>query len=793
MKFSENWLRELVNPPVGREGLVERLTMAGLEVEDVAVVGSDLDGVLVGEIVEATAHPESSRLQVCKVRAGAGDALTIVCGAPNARVGLKAPLARVGSVLPDGREIAAADLRGVLSEGMLCSAFELGLSEEAGALMELPVELETGAPLAPALGLPDASMELKLTPNRPDCLGLHGLARDLAAQFRLPFSAPPIEPVPAQHQRAFPVSLAPGAGCPRYCGRVIEGIDASASTPLWMAERLRRAGLRPISPVVDVANYVMLELGQPLHGFDLATLKTGIEVRRARAGESIKLLDEREVALDPELLVIADATGPVALAGIMGGFDSRVTADTRDVFLESAYFDPATIMGRARRFGLHTDAAHRFERGVDPELPRHALERATALLLQMAGGSAGPLVESVIESELPTRDAVLLRRDRLERVLGMQVADAEVEAILSALGMRVEATADGWSVLAPSSRFDIALEEDLIEEVVRIHGYDRLPTRAPAGELPPPQWSERQVPARDLRQRLAARGYSEALCFAFVGAELLQRWGMQDALVPLANALSADLAVMRPSLLPGLVEAARHNSNRQIQRVRLFEIGRTFHAAGGRGEAPEEVVRLAAVVQGGAVAEQWGDKRRGLDFYDIKGDLEALAGFAGCSLEFRPAQVPWLHAGRSAEVWREGQRIGWIGNLDPRLADALGVDPETFVYEIELDALARRAVPRARPLSRFPSVRRDIAVEVALDMPWNRLETSLRDSLGPRLRELLLFDEYRGQGLQDGCRSLAIGLILQDHSRTLTDQDVDALVAAALAALERDTEARLRG
>jgi phenylalanyl-tRNA synthetase beta chain len=793
MKFSENWLRELVNPPVDREGLVERLTMAGLEVEDVAVVGGALDGIVVGEIVEATPHPESSRLKVCKVEAGQGRTLSIVCGAPNARAGLKAPLAGVGSILPDGRAIAAADLRGVKSEGMLCSALELGLSDEAGELMELPAELATGAPLAQALHLPDASLELKLTPDRPDCLGLHGLARDLAAQFRLPFTAPAIDAVPAVGTRTFPVHLTAGAGCPRYCGRVVEGIDVTAATPLWMAERLRRAGLRPISPVVDVANYVMLELGQPLHGFDLARLQDGIEVRRARAGEPIKLLDEREVNLDSEFLVIADASGPVAVAGIMGGFDSRVTETTRDVFLESAHFDPATIMGRARRLGMHTDAAHRFERGVDPELPRRALERATALLVELAGGRPGPLVETVLKDELPVRSPVSLRRERLARVLGMQVPDDEVEGIFAALGMQVEPTAAGWSVRAPSSRFDIELEEDLIEEVVRIHGYDRLPTRAPAGELPRPDWSERRVAPRDLRQRMAARGYSEALCFAFVGAELLERWGMNADLVPLANALSADLAIMRPSLLPGLVEAVRRNRNRQIARVRLFEIGRSFHAAAEAGAAPIEIARLAAVVQGDAVPEQWGDKRRGLDFFDVKGDLEALAGLAGAEIEWRPANVDWLHRGRSAEVWRSGARIGWIGNLDPRLAAALDVDPETFVFELELDPLARRELPQAGALSRYPSVRRDISVELNADVAWIRLESALKGALGPVLREILLFDEYRGPGLQEGCRSLAIGLILQDHSRTLTDQDVDALVAAALATLERDTGARLRG
>lgn len=793
MKFSENWLRELVEIPADRVALVERLTMAGLEVESATALGVGLDGVVVAEIVEARPHPDADRLRVCTVQAGQGAPLQIVCGAPNARAGLKAPLAMVGASLPNGVAIKAAKLRGVESQGMLCSARELGLDADASGLMELPADAPVGMPLAQYLGLPDASIELKLTPNRPDCLGMVGLAYDVAAQFGGAARPPQVEAVPAAGSARRGIRLEAGADCPRYLGRMIAGIDPAAPTPLWMAERLRRAGLRPIAAVVDVTNYVMLELGQPLHAFDDDKLDGDIVVRRARAGEALALLDGSEAKLDDGFLLIADATRPLALAGVMGGMDSRVTAATRNVFLESAHFAPPAIMGRARRLGLSSDAAHRFERGVDPELPRLALERATALLLAIAGGSAGPVCAAERARDLPARTAVSLRRARLARVLGVEVADAEVARMLVALGMVVESTGDGWRVTPPSRRFDIEREEDLIEEVARIHGYARIPTHVPAGAFALAPESESRLPDAALREQLAARGYQEAICYAFVGADLLKAWQLDAGAVALANPLSADLAVMRTSLLPGLVQALAANRNRQQARVRLFEVGRSFHADGG---APLETARVAAVACGEAVAEQWGEPARATDFFDLKGDLQSLCALGGAPQAWRfdgEGLPAWLHPGRGARLLRDGRPVGFLGALHPRLAKALDLGADAYAFEVELDALAQRRVPCAEAVSRYPTVRRDIAVELAEEVAWGALETTVRAALGEALADLFVFDRYSGPGLDDGRKSVAMGLILQDRSRTLTVEDADRHVARAIAALERDCGAKLRG
>jgi phenylalanyl-tRNA synthetase beta chain len=791
MKFAESWLREHVETNASREELAARLTAIGLEVEELTVLGESLAGVVVAEIEACERHPEADRLQVCRVRAGS-ETVQIVCGAPNARAGLKAPLAMVGASLPGGIAIKAARLRGVESFGMLCSAKELGIDADASGLMELPADAPVGVALAEYLGLPDASIELKLTPNRADCFSVRGIAFDVAAVLGVQARPFPLEPVPVASNSQLAIALDAGADCPRYCGRVIEGVDATIATPLWMAERLRRSGIRPISFLVDVTQYVMLELGQPMHAFDRDTLKGPVGVRRAHADEHLKLLDERTVTLDEGFLLITDAGHPVALAGVMGGFETRVTEATRNVFLESAHFAPDAIVGRARRLGMHTDASHRFERGVDPALPRLALERASALILQIAGGSAGPVVEAALPEHLPGPQPVQLRRARLQRVLGMRIADAEVERILRALDMQVEAMDEGWRVLAPSRRFDIAIEEDLIEELVRIRGYEAVPTSLPTGEIRVAVPSETQVQESELRRQLIARDYLEAINFAFLDTQTLQHWGLEQDTLALANPLSAEIAVMRPALLPGLVAALRRGLDRQQSRLRLFELGRVF-AKGA--DWPVERRRLAAVACGRAQAEQWGEASRALDFFDLKGDLESLLASTGDALAFRfePGAPAWLHPGRSATVQRNGQVLGWIGHLHPRLLRALDLDTELLAFEIELDVLRPRPLPRAGALSRFPSVRRDIAVVVAEDQPWAALEASLRGALGERLHGWVLFDRYQGAGLETGSKSLAIGLILQDVSRTLTDSDADQAVAAAVAALERDCGARLRG
>jgi len=792
MKFSENWLRELVEIKADRAALAHALTMAGLEVEELTVLGEGLAGVVVAEIVAAEKHPEADRLQVCTVNAGQAGLLQIVCGAPNARVGIKVPLAMVGASLPGGMSIKAAKLRGVESFGMLCSAKELGIDADASGLLELPLDAPVGQPLADYMGLPDASIELKLTPNRPDCLGLVGLAHDVAALFGSAVNVPAQAAAAVTAKACRGIRLEAGKDAPRYLGRVVEGIDPAARTPLWLAERLRRSGLRPVSAMVDIANYVMLELGQPLHAFDNDTLQGDIVVRHARAGETLKLLDGSTAKPDEGFVLIADEHKPLAVAGVMGGFDSRVTDTTRNIFLESAHFAPAAIMGRARKLGLHTDASHRFERGVDPELPRRALERATDLVLAIAGGNAGPVLVAEHVADLPKPAAVTLRRARLKRVLGVDVADVEVARIFTALGMRVEILAEGWRITAPSSRFDIEREEDLIEEVARIFGYDNIPTHSPAGALALAIEPEARINELALREQLAARGYYEAVNLSFLSAELLARWGFTERLVPLANPLSADLAIMRPSLLPGLIEALRHNRARQQERVRMFELARVFAA----GDPPVETPSVAIVASGNAHAEQWGEPSRQLDFHDLKGDLDALIAWGGepqrwsVHADGLPA---WLHPGRGARVARDGETVGYLGALHPQLARTLDLGTDVHVLELTLEPLLARRLPLARPVPRFPAVRRDIAMDLPEEINWSQIEQTVRGSLGLRLQELRLFDRYSGKGVEAGRKSLAMGLILQDASRTLTDDDADRCVREAVAALEQTCKAKLRG
>lgn len=791
MKFSEKWLRQHVHTDATREELAATLTAIGLEVEEVTPLGDALDGIVVARIVSCAPHPEADRLQVCEVDAGGGNALQIVCGAPNARAGLLAPLATIGARVGD-LSIKAATLRGVASNGMLCSAKELGLDTDASGLLELPDDAAPGTPLAEALGLPDASFELKLTPNRADCFSIRGIAHDVAAARGTRVVAFDTTPMPALGEATLPVELHAGADAPRYVGRVVEGVDAARPTPAWMAERLRRSGIRPVSLAVDITQYVMLELGQPMHAFDRALLTGPIGVRRARDGETLKLLDGRDVTLDGDFLVVTDADRPVALGGVMGGLDTRVTDATRNIFLEAAHFAPAAIIGRGRKLGLHTDAGHRFERGVDPELPRQAIETATRLLVELAGGAPGPVVEATLEEHLPRSTSIRLRRDRLARLLGTRVPDAEVERILRALGLGVEAVDDGWQVMAPARRFDLSIEEDLVEEVARIHGYDAIPTTLPGGATRLVAPTETRVPEADVRRQMAARGYLEAIDYAFVDAALLEQWQADDGAVPLANPLSAELGVMRTQLLPGLVASLARNVARQQSRVRLFELGKVFHASES-GHAPRETLRVAAVACGDADAGQWGSAARTVDFHDLKGDLESLAALSGASLQFRPASAPWGHPGRSADVLRDGRPLGWIGELHPRLAQALGLDHAAVAFELDLAPLLARPVPQATGLSRFPSVRRDLAIVVPDSVAWANVAATVREAAGPGLRELRLFDRYVGPGVEKGCKSLAMALILQEESRTLTDRDVDAVVSAVMAALQQAHGAVIRG
>ncbi|HWR95912.1 MAG TPA: phenylalanine--tRNA ligase subunit beta [Arenimonas sp.] len=793
MKFPENWLREHVSTPASHERLSECLTAIGLEVEEDTVIGGALTGVIVAEILSLQKHPEADRLNVCQVAVGDGQTVQIVCGAPNARAGLKAPLARIGAILPGDFEIKAAKLRGVDSFGMLCSAKELAIDLDASGLLELPEDAPVGSALADYLGLPDACFELKLTPNRADCFSIRGIAFDLAAALESQVNPMEIPEIPVNSQKAIEVGVdvEAAADCPRYCGRVIEGLDSNARTPLWLSEKLKRSGIRPISPLVDITQFVMLELGQPMHAFDAGKLTGPIGVRYAELNEPCRLLDGREMELSPEFLVITDANKAVAVAGVMGGLDSSVSDTTTSVFLESAHFAPSAIIGRARKLGLHTDASHRFERGVDPQLPLLALERASALVLEIMGGHAGPVTQAESPEHIAVAKPVLLRRARLQRVLGMQVADARVEQILRALGMQVKPADEGWQVVAPSSRFDISIEEDLIEEVARIVGYEHIPVRTPSGEVPLVSRSELALDESALRAQMLAMDVQETINYAFVDAALLQDWALDQDAVALVNPLSAELAVMRTSLLPGLVKTLTNNSARQQTRLRFFEMGRVFSVQ--EAVAPLERQTLAAVLCGPAMPEQWSAKGVDVDFYDIKAMLDAVLAGCGFSADYRVSDRAFMHPGRSAEVSVDGQVVGVIGALHPGLNKVLDLPGDVFAFELDLSALPQRALPKASAVSRFPSVRRDLALLVPESVSWGEIAQCVRATLGSRLQSLTVFDQYRGAGLQPGTKSLAMGLILHDISRTLQDVEVEQSISDLLEKLGKDCQAVLRG
>lgn len=789
MKFSERWLREWVDPPVDTATLVHQLTMAGLEVDGTLPAAPDFSSVVVGRVESVARHPDADKLSVCRVDVGAPEKLDIVCGAPNVRAGMNAPVARVGGELPGGLKIKRARLRGVESHGMLCSERELGLGEGHEGLWDLPADAPVGVDLRDWLGLDDTVIDVDLTPNRGDCFSVLGIAREVALINGLPLGGPEIPPVAPVTSEEFPVEVRAPEACPRFCGRVIRGIRADARTPLWMAEKLRRAGLRPIHPVVDVTNIVMLELGQPMHGFDLATLREGIIVRLAEPGEHIVLLDGRELELESDMLLIADHGGPRAVAGIMGGEDSGVSAQTRDVFFEVAYFAPLAMAGRARRLGLHTDASLRFERGVDPAQQRRAVERATALLTEIAGGAAGPVIERVSPAHLPERKPVLLRRARLARLLGHAVPDAEIERILQGLGIRLAPADEGWEAVPPSHRFDIAIEADLIEEVARMHGYDRLPEARGGGAAVLGEASERRVPGARLADMLAARGYQEVVTYSFVDPELQAQLFPEQPALPLSNPISSELSVMRVSLWPGLVQALQRNLSRRQSRVRIFEQGLRFVVE------PNELKQLSTVsglIAGTRLPEQWGTRAGTADFHDAKGDVEALLGLTGAEFVFEAAEHPALHPGQAARILRDGREAGWLGALHPRLVRALDLERAPLLWELDEAASFAAELPSFREISRFPAIRRDIAVVVDEAIPVQALRDAIRSAGGALLTESKIFDVYSGDRIDSGRKSVAFGLILQDSSRTLTDQEADRVVTGVVARLESEFGARMR-
>jgi phenylalanyl-tRNA synthetase beta chain len=791
MQFNVDWLKKWVAVDLDAAGLAERLTAAGLEVDDVRGVAGEFSDVVVAQIESCEAHPDADKLSLCTVNDGGAEPLQIVCGAPNARPGIRVPLARVGATIGPDFKIKRAKLRGVESNGMLCSARELGLSDDHSGLLELPADAPVGQGLRDYLSLNDSVIEVDLTPNRGDCLSIRGLARDVSASCQAEYTGLDIEPVAAAIDDGFPIRLEAPADCPRYAGRVIRGIDPTAQTPLWMVETLRRCGLRSISPVVDVTNYVLLELGQPMHAFDLDRLHDEIVVRRGRAGEKLVLLDESEVELDAEVLAICDSQGPVAIAGIMGGLESGVTETTTDILFESAWFNPATIMGKARGYGMHTDASHRFERGVDPAGQEAAVERATALLVAIAGGQPGPLLLAEDRDHVPANRAVTLRHARLESVIGLEIPAGEVEAILRRLGMSVERGEGQWTVTAPSNRFDIAIEEDLIEEVARIHGYDAIGEAPVSGELAVGSVRGHRVSLERLRQGLCAAGYHEVINYSFIDRGLLEAVHQGAQVLPLANPLSADMDAMRTTLLPGLLSALARNVRRQQGRVRLFETGVVFL----QGEELREVDRIGGVVTGEASPEQWGEASRPVDFFDVKGDLERLCALRGGhgTLEFEPAALPWLHPGVAAVVKLGGETVGWVGSVHPLVLKSLDIKKAVFAFEVDLEELTKRDIPFAKEISRFPSVRRDLALLLPEEVSYAQVRTVSADVGGSQLEKVVVFDVYQGENLTKGYKSLAIGLIFNDVSRTLKDEDVDSLIDAVVAELGQRLGAQLRG
>lgn len=791
MKISYRWLTEWVDTSLDARTIAEQFTLTGLEVDSIESVAPALDGVVVGEIIGVEAHPDADRLTVCRVR-GDEQERTIVCGAPNAHAGLKAPLAVIGTTLPGGLKIKPAKLRGVASEGMLCSAPELGLGEDASGLMELPGDAPVGEPLAEYLGLDDHVLEIDLTPNRADCLSVRGLARELGAITEGAVQGPEIEEIAPQSKREISIELHSPEDCPCYVGRVIEGIDPQAATPMWLAEKLRRSGLRSLGPTVDATNYVLLELGQPMHAFDLDRIHGGIRVRRAQKGDRITLLDGQEIEPDEDMLMIADHERPVALGGIMGGQDSAVGDQTRDILLESAWFNPTVISGRARRLGLSTESAHRFERGVDPQLQRLAIERATALLVEIAGGKPGPVIEARIEEHVPPHRPVTLRLARLNRVLGAELSGEEVESILARLGMRVDSEGGELSVLAPSARRDIEIEADLIEEVARIYGYDRLPSRRPGGRLALRVPSESRLPERRLRQQLSARGFQEIITWSFVGESELEQLGLAEGAQPLANPLSRDMGVLRTSLLPGMLEVAGNNLRRQHDAFRLFEYGACF-ATGSEGF--RESLQLGLLMTGGVRTEHFSGRPRATDFYDLKGEIEHLLELNQVAgrVSFERSRREWLHPGQGAELLIDNETAGWLGPLHPALIDRLELPQSILAAELDARMIARKVLPAHHATGRYPAVRRDLALVVSDDYPAADIIATIEEEAGSLVEKTVIFDQYRGKGIESGYRSLAIGLILRDVSRTLKDSDVDAVIEKVVQSLENRFAAKLRG
>jgi phenylalanyl-tRNA synthetase beta chain len=815
MQFSELWLREWANPALETQELVDQITMAGLEVDAIEAAAGEFSGIVVAQILSFEQHPDADKLNVCKVTDGSEE-FQIVCGAPNVREGMKIPFAKIGALLPGDFKIKKAKLRGVESFGMLCAEEEMGIADKSDGLWDLPADAPLGVCMREYLGLTrdgrdDKIIDVDLTPNRGDCLSIAGLSREVGVLNKVDVTAPVIETVAATIDDAIDVQLQAPDACPRYVGRIIKGINIKAASPLWMQEKLRRSGIRSIDPVVDVTNFILLELGQPMHAFDLAKLDGGIIVRKAVQDETLVLLDDQEIKLNSDTLVIADNSKALAMAGVMGGAESGVSSGkegaetTQDILLESAYFNPIAIAGKARNYGLHTDSSHRFERGVDFELQRTAIERATALLLEIVGGEAGPVVEKISEAELPTCAEIVLVESHIEKMLGLTIEASEVEEILIRLGMQLSPHNDakvgnGWKVIAPSYRFDMAIEADLIEELARIYGYNRLPVRTPMAATPLLPVPENELAMKDVRRQLVGRGYQEAITYSFVDPATQKLLDPDVAPLALANPISADLSVMRTNLWAGLVQTAVHNIKRQQPRVRLFETGLSFVPQPGKDPSnlDESLVqdpKLAMLLTGTRTEQSWSEGEQNVDFFDLKGDFESLIARTGSQARytFVPAEHPALQPGQTASIQLDGVAVGWMGALHPNLAKPLGLKQAVYLLEISLKAVRQVEVPAFKPLSKFPGMSRDLALVVTDNTPVADVMSLIREKAGDYLTKLNLFDIYQGKGIDPDRKSLALGLTWQHPSRTLNEEEVNEAVDNILAHLADRIDAQLRG
>ncbi len=789
MKFSEKWLREWVNPNINSQQLVDKLTLAGLEVDNYQSCSGAFKDVVVAEVIACEAHPDASKLNVCQVSDGTQEQ-QIVCGAPNVRTGIKVPLAKVGATLPNNITIGQAQLRGVQSSGMLCAEAELGLSEESDGLMELASDAPVGQCLRDYLQLDDNIIDIDLTPNRGDCLSIQGLARETAVLTQTEMTPIQIEPVAVSSKQQINLEVNAPHACPSYLARIISNIDIKAATPIWLKEKLRRSGIRSIDAIVDITNYVMLELGQPMHAFDLANIQEKICVRMAEQNEAITLLDGQEIKLNADTLVIADAQKPLAIAGIMGGIQSGVSENTTHIVLESAFFEPIALAGKARSYGLHTDSSHRFERGVDFALNAQAIERASALILEICGGQAGAITSVIQTNALPEIKPIELRTRRIEQLLGKALETTEVTAILTGLGLKVSCKEQGWQVLPPSYRYDLRIEADLLEELARIHGYDHFPVTTPLLNATIKPQAENQLSPAYLRRLLTARGYQEAITYSFIEPKTQQL--LQPDIKPetLLNPISNEMSVMRTSLWAGLLNAASYNLNRQQSRVRLFEIGLRFIPA----KELHQIPTLSMLICGDKLTQSWSNTSESVDFYDLKGDFSSLLEHYGLSdkFNFKVATHTALHPGQSAQLYRDEKAVGWIGALHPSLQKPLGIKAKIFLLEIDLQAIISLDLPNIKPLSKYPEVRRDLAFIVKQEISFAQMEQCIKQHAGEFFKQVNVFDQYIGEGVSEGYKSLALSLTWQHSQRTLTDVEINQFVEQLLQALKTTTGATLR-